>query len=93
MPYLQTIAAIKSMRLRTEILSYFSKDKLFNNALQELCENIIKGNIEVDSIQRQKLMRNKQNIYKIAFNKRVKKSVSQSGGWMWIIPIVASLLT
>ena len=94
MPHLLAISAIKDEDLKSGVLEYFARDRNFCKALQELCENIIKGNVRVNAYKRRKLIEHRNNIYSIAFDKRIsKKNIVQSGGWYWIIPIVISLLT
>lgn len=75
------------------MLKYFSKDKKFNSALQEISENIIKGNVKVSPYKKRKLKQFKDNIYSLAYSKRIPpKQIVQSGGWLWVIPLVAQTI-
>lgn len=91
LPLLEIISAIKDRKLQLALLKYYSKNKKFQSALKEISKNVIKGNVKLSNYKRRKLSKFKSNIYSIAYENKPKKIV-QTGGWLWVIPIIASLL-
>ena len=92
LPTLEVVSTIRDKKLQKNVLKYFAKNKNFASALREITKNIIKGNVQLDKYKKRKISRHKTNLYSIAFSKNHSKNIAQSGGWMWIIPIIASLL-
>ncbi len=96
LPHLQTIASVKDKKLQLSLLKYFSKKKSFKKALREISKNLIKGNVPLSKYRKSLIKKHRKNIYAVAYNNRIdsdnlSKQVIQTGGWLWIIPIIASL--
>ena len=91
LPLLQIISDIKDKKLQLALLKYYSKNKKFQSALREISKNVIKGNVKLSNYKRRKLAKFKNNIYSIAYENKPAKIV-QTCGWLWVIPIIASLL-
>lgn len=67
------------------------------NCISDICHNILRGNLKLTTSQKQKLMKYKNNIRKIANKKstqKSKKELIQKGGFLASIlgPLVGSLL-
>lgn len=97
LPILAFIAEIKDQKLKISLLKYYAKYPKFYLALNEICKNLIKGNVKLSKYKRSKLLKVKSNIYKIANCKKLnrkerEKQIVQTGGWSWIIPIITGLL-
>ena len=78
-------------------MQYIAKDPKIYNALRELALNIIEEKITIDKKTKNKLSKHKNTIYGICNRKKLsakkrKKLVVQSGGWLWIIPLVTSVI-
>jgi hypothetical protein len=65
-------------------------------ALKEIAVNIIKGNVKTNTRTKNKLQKHKKVIIDSTKSKNCaakrKKLVVQSGSWLWIIPLIASLI-
>jgi len=80
-----------------KIMKYLAKDVKVYKAIREIAINVIKENIPIDKKTKKKLSMHKKNIYSICKNSKVspkdrKKLVVQSGGWLWLLPIVSSII-
>ena len=91
LPVLLTLSDIKDEKLSNLLLRYYSKRENFRKALREISRNVIKGNIPLSKYRKAKIKRFRDNIYSVA-QRPVKQHIVQSGGWLWIIPTIASLL-
>ncbi len=64
-------------------------------ALKEIAVNVIKGNAKTNTKTKNKLKKHKNVICELTKSKNCttkrKKLVIQSGGWLWIIPLMTSL--
>jgi len=72
------------------------KSPKYHLALKEIAVNIIKGNVNTDSQTKSKLKKHKKIICSFVKNKNClnkrKKLVVQSGGWLWFIPLITSII-
>lgn len=93
---LEFVSKVKCSKTQKSLLRYMSKSPKYYLALKEIAVNIIKGNVSADSRTKTKLKRHKNVICAIAKNKNClnkrKKLVIQSGGWLWFIPLITSII-
>ena len=94
---LEFISKIKCDKTKKAMMKYKSKDPKIYLALREIALNVIKGNIDMDKKTKRKLSKHKKNIYNIAKRgkipvKKRKNLVVQSGGWLWILPVVSTII-
>ncbi len=93
---LEFVSKIRCHKTQKKLLTYMSKNPKYYLALREIALNVIKGNAKVDDKTKRKLKKHKKDIYdyvktKNCLNKR-KKLVVQSGGWLWLIPLISSVI-
>ena len=93
----QFISKIDCIKTRKVLLDYISKKPKYFKALKEISKNIISGNIKKPkSCKRFLTTKDRKSILKLSTAKSAKKSKSlivQSGGWMWVIPIVSEIIS
>ncbi len=94
---LEYASKIKCEKTRKYLLIYLSKSPKYYLALKEIAINIIKGNVDIDNKTKKKLSKHKKNIYSLILKNKPylrdrKKLVIQSGGWLWIIPLITSII-
>ena len=94
---LQYVSNIKCNKTKQVMLKYISENMKIYLALREIAVNLIKGNINIDNKTKFKLRKHKNSIINLANKKRLTKSkrkklIVQSRGWMWIIPLVTSII-
>lgn len=90
---MKTVAAVKSSKLRKQCLKDLTNKKELCDCLSEICFNIAKGNIQLDSSHKKQIKKHKDLIYLFAKKdkNRVKK-LNQVGGFLpYLIPIIATL--
>lgn len=97
-PFLQLLARSSAKR-RKALLKQITKEELA--ALFEICFNILRGNIPLNSYMRKKLIRERHTLRTLADKKislnRKKKLINQKGGFLGTVaslalPLLASLL-
>jgi hypothetical protein len=78
------------------LLTYMAKNPKYYLALREIALNVIKGNAQVDDKTKRRLSKHKKSIYELVKSKhslaKRKKLVIQSGGWLWLIPSISSVI-
>ena len=94
---LEFVSKIKCKKTKLALMKYLANDPKMYTAVREVALNVIKGNVELDKKTKSKLSKHKKNIYGLCNNKRIcaknrKKLVVQSGGWLWILPVVSSII-
>ena len=94
---LEFISKIKCKKTKLALMKYISNDPKVYSALREIALNVIKGNVNIDKKTKNKLSKHKKNIYGICKKSKIcakdrKKLVVQTGGWLWILPIVSSII-
>ena len=93
---LEFVSRIKCKKTKTCLLKYFAKNPRYFMALKEITQNIIKGHVPVDNAKKKLLKKHKSKIICLSncnkTDKNRRKLVVQSGGWLWIIPIVSALI-
>ena len=94
---LEVVSNIKCNETKIALLKYLSNDPRIFKALKEIALNIIEGHMTIDKKTKKKLSKHKEIIYAICNKSKVsakdrKKLVVQSGGWLWILPIVSSII-
>lgn len=93
---LEFVSKIKCNKTKKGLLTYMSKSPKYYSALREIALNIIKGNAQIDDKSKKRLKRHRKDIYDLAKNKNCltkrKKLVIQSGGWLWLIPLISSVI-
>jgi hypothetical protein len=92
---LEFTSNIKCKNTQNKLLSYLANDPKIYLALKEVAINVIKGNIELNRKQKLKLIKHKKLFHKL-INKQSKqnqkKLVVQSGGWLWLLPVVSTVI-
>jgi len=81
---------------RQKLLKILSKNPKYYLGLKEIAVNLIKGNIDLEPKVKRKLLKQRKVIRKFTKNNNKiqrKKIVIQSGGWLWILPIIQSILS
>jgi hypothetical protein len=94
---LEFVSKIKCEKTQKSLLMYLSKSPKYYLALKEIALNVIKGNVDIDNKTKKKLSKHKKNIYSLVLKNKLrsrnrKKLVIQSGGWLWIIPLITSII-
>ena len=94
---LEFISKIKCPKTKKALMQYIAKDPKIYKALREIALNIIEGNVTIDKKAKNRLSKHKKTIYGICKRSKVsakqrKKLVVQSGGWLWILPLVTSVI-
>ena len=94
---LEFVSKIKCPKTKKALMKYIAKDPKIYKALREIAINIIEENMLIDKKTKNKLSKHEKAIYglckqsKLSANQR-KKLVVQSGGWLWILPLVTSVI-
>lgn len=97
-PFLQLLAHSSAKR-RKALVKEATKDELA--ALFEICFNILRGNLPLNSYMKKKLKREKQTLRTLADKKvsmkKKRKVINQKGGFIGTVasialPLIASLL-
>ena len=81
---------------RQKLLKILSKNPKYYLGLKEIAVNLIKGNINLEPKVKRKLLKQRKVIRKFTKkNNKIqrKKIVIQSGGWLWILPIIQGILS
>ena len=94
---LEFVSKIKCPKTKKALMKYIAKDPKAYVALREIALNIIEGNVTMDKKTKNRLSKHKKTIYGICKQSKVsakerKKLVIQSGGWLWILPLVTSAI-
>jgi hypothetical protein len=93
---LEFVSKIKDSKTQKNLLKYISNSPKYHMALKEIAVNVIKGNVKTNIKTKNKLRKHKKVISELAKSKNCaakrKKLVIQSGGWLWIIPLITSLI-
>src|SRR5882757_6035603 len=94
---LEFISKVKCDKTKKALMKYLANDPKVYKAIREIALNVIKENIPIDQQTKNKLSKHKKNIYDICKNSRVcakdrKKLVIQSGGWLWLLPVVSNII-
>ena len=94
---LEFVSKIKCQKTKKALMQYIAKNPEIYKALREIALNIIEGNISIDKKSKNRLLKHKKTIYGICKKSKVsakqrKKLVVQSGGWLWILPLVTSVI-
>lgn len=93
---LQFVSKIKCKKTKKILLKYLAKNPQIYSALKEIAVNVIKGNVEMDSKTKSKLRKHKKSICELAQSskkcKNRKKLIVQSGGWLWILPVISTII-
>jgi len=85
-----------SPKVQKKLLKKTNQDTEFVKCLCECARNIIKGNVKLNGVQRDKIRRRKQSFRKLALKKtplREKRRIVQTGGFLGALlgPIVSIL--
>ena len=91
LPVLLTLADIRDKKLSAALLKYYSKKVNFRKALREISRNVIKGNVPLSKHRKARIRQFRDNIYSVARSPD-QRHIVQTGGWLWLIPTIASLL-
>jgi hypothetical protein len=95
---LEFISKIKSAEAKKVMLKYYSQNPKIYLALREIAINVIKGHIDLDNKKKIALRQHKKQICELASSRKKlcaksrKKLVVQSGGWLWLIPIISNII-
>ena len=93
---LDFVSRIKCPKTKKVLLKYLAKSPKYFLALREISNNIIKGHLPIKGNKKNKLKKYKKNIVQLAKasknSKNRKSLVVQSGGWLWIVPIVSGII-
>jgi hypothetical protein len=93
---LEFVSKIKCNKTQKNLLKYMSKSPKYYIALREIAINVIKGNVETDEKTKNRLRKNKNVIYNLVksdnCSAKRKKLVVQSGGWLWLLPLISSVI-
>ncbi len=94
---LEFVSKIKCENTQKILLMYLAKSPKYYLALKEIALNVIKGNVYINNKTKKKLSKHKKNIYSLVLKNKLysrdrKKLVVQSGGWLWIIPLITSII-
>src|SRR5882757_6205219 len=86
---LEFISKVKCDKTKKALMKYLANDPKVYKAIREIALNVIKENIPIDQ--------QTKNNYDICKNSRVcskdrKKLVVQSGGWLWLLPVVSTII-
>ncbi len=90
------ISRIDCPKTRKILLAYISRKPKYYKALKEISKNIISGNIKKPKSCKKRLSsQDRKRIIRLSKSKSAKQSkklIVQSGGWMWVIPLVAEII-
>ncbi len=93
---LEFVSKIRCNKTKKNLLKYMSNSPKYYMALREIALNVIKGNVETDLKTKNKLRKNKKVICDLVKSKNClakrKKLVVQSGGWLWLVPLISSVI-
>jgi hypothetical protein len=93
---LEFVSKIKCNKTQKKLLTYMSKNPKYYLALREITLNVIKGNAQIDDKTEKRLSKHKKDILELVKSKnslaKRKKLVVQSGGWLWLIPLISSVI-
>ena len=93
---LEFVSKIKCNKTQKNLLKYMSKSPKYYIALREIAINVIKGNVETDKKTKNRLRKSKKVICDLVKTKNClakrKKLVVQSGGWLWLVPLISSVI-
>ena len=88
---LEFVSKIKNKKLQKDILKYISKNPNIYLAIKEIGVNVIEGNIK-----QKKLTKNKKTLLNKFKTKQslttCKKIVQNGGAWMWLIPLITTVI-
>lgn len=96
--YVETLNYLSKCDRRTGKSIINSANSELINCISDICYNMLRGNLKINSTQKTKLDKYKNNIRKIANKKatqKSKKELIQKGGFLGAIlaPLIGSLIT
>ncbi len=93
---LEFVSKIKCNKTKKNLLKYMSNSPKYYMALREIALNVIKGNVGTDKKTKNRLRKNKRVICELVKSKNClskrKKLVVQSGGWLWLVPLISTVI-
>ena len=93
---LEFVSRIKCAKTKKVLLKYLASKPIYCKAFKEISKNLISGNIKRPKGYRKRLSpQERKSIYNLAKTKKAsdrKKLIVQSGGWLWLIPVIGELI-
>ena len=93
---LEFVSRIKCAKTKKILLRYLANKPIYCKAFREISKNLISGNVKRPKGYRKKLSpQERKKIINLAKSKKAserKKLIVQSGGWLWLIPVVGEII-
>ena len=92
---LHFVSRIKCQKTKKNILKYLTKYPNYYKAFIEISKNLVALDVKPGNLKKKISKPDRLKIIKLAKSKNTnknKKIIVQSGGWLWIIPIVIDII-